>query len=93
MKLKTVYDEQKEAYEKRQTELMAQLEEMGKKIEPEQLVRYNVIKRQAFPPLARVYGDQCGGCNMSLPSATIRMIKAGKDYVECETCKRLLITI
>jgi uncharacterized protein len=59
-------------------------------IEPEYLDRYRTIKLHSVPPLARLQNDQCGGCNMSLPSVVLRNVKAGKT-IECETCGRLII--
>ena len=66
--------------------------EKAKGIEQDLMDRYQNIKRRSVPPLAQLYGDQCGGCNMSLPSAVSRKIKAG-ELVECETCGRLLIVL
>jgi len=43
------------------------------------------------PPMARLLGDQCGGCNMSMPSVVLRAIKGGSTIVECETCGRIII--
>ena len=54
--------------------------------------RYRDIKKHSVPPLAALLGDQCGGCNMSLPSSVSRKVKAG-ELVECETCGRLLIIV
>ena len=39
---------------------------------------------------ARLYGDQCGGCNMSLPQATLRKMKNDSGIIECENCGRIL---
>ena len=66
--------------------------EKAKGIEQDLMDRYQNIKRRSVPPLAQLYGDQCGGCTMSLPSAVSRKIKAG-ELVECETCGRLLIVL
>lgn len=56
------------------------------------LKRYKEIKRRISPPLSRLVGDQCSGCNMSLPSAVLRQVRAANDdIVECESCGRLII--
>lgn len=89
-KLKVVYDEESKEKTKELDVLRAAAAEKAKLIEPEFMDRYNTIKRHSVPPLAQLYGDQCGGCNMSLPSAVARKVKAG-ELVECETCGRLLI--
>lgn len=89
-KLKTSYDEE---YKKKNEELTALknvLAEKAKAIQPNWIERYNTIRRHAFPPLARLNGSQCTGCNMSLPSGVVKDVQSGKD-VECETCGRLLI--
>ena len=89
-KLKVVYDEESKDKAKDLEALRAAAAEKAKPIEPEFMERYQTIKRHSVPPLAQLYGDQCGGCNMSLPSAVSRKVKAG-ELVECETCGRLLI--
>ena len=66
--------------------------EKAKPIEYSFMERYRDIKKHSVPPLAALYGDQCGGCNMSLPSSVSRKVKAG-ELVECETCGRLLIIV
>ena len=89
-KLKASYDEE---YKKKNEELTALknvLAEKAKAIQPNWIERYNTIRRHAFPPLARLNGSQCTGCNMSLPSGVVKDVQSGKD-VECETCGRLLI--
>lgn len=91
-KLKLVYDEEYKDKSKELEALRAAAAEKAKPVDPELMERYKVIKQHSVPPLARLYGDQCGGCNMSLPSAISRKIKAG-ELVECETCGRLLIII
>lgn len=91
-KLKVSYDVEYKESSKELDVLRAAAAEKAKAIEPEFMERYRTIKRHSVPPLARLYGDQCGGCNMSLPSAVSRKIKAG-ELVECETCGRLLIII
>lgn len=98
-KAKGEFDKLKETYDQEYKEKNADLDklkaasaEKAKEIEPEYMERYCTIKRHSVPPLAKLYGDQCGGCNMSLPSAVSRKIKAG-ELVECETCGRLLIIV
>ena len=89
-KLKIVYDDE---YKQKSAEL-AKLKETAaqraKEISTEYMDKYSTIKRHSIPPLAKLNGDQCGGCNMSLPSSVVRNIRSGKE-VECETCGRMLI--
>lgn len=89
-KLKVVYDAEYKEKTAEVEKLRAVAAEKAKDIEPEYMEKYKTIKRHSVPPLARLNGDQCGGCNMSLPSGAVRNIKAGKQ-IECETCGRLLI--
>lgn len=91
-KLKVDYDAEYQEKSKELTALKAMAAEKAKGIEQDLMDRYQNIKRRSVPPLAQLYGDQCGGCNMSLPSAVSRKIKAG-ELVECETCGRLLIVL
>ena len=65
--------------------------ERAKDLEPALLEKYNVIKKHCIPPVAKLYGDQCGGCNMSLPQVTLRKFKGDAKYIECENCGRLII--
>lgn len=91
-KLKVVYDEEKAEKDKELDQLRAEAAEKAKPIEADFMERYKTIKKHSVPPLARLIGDQCGGCNMGLPSSVSRRVKAG-ELVECETCGRLLIII
>ena len=89
-KLKASYDEEYKKKNEELTVLKNVLAEKAKAIQPNWIERYNTIRRHAFPPLARLNGSQCTGCNMSLPSGVVKDVQSGKD-VECETCGRLLI--
>ncbi len=96
-KAKTEFERTKADYEEESKEKLKELEglraivaEKEKAIDEEHLTLYRTIKQHSVPPLAKLLGDQCGGCNMSLPSVVLRNIRAGKQ-VECETCGRLLI--
>ena len=97
-KVKAEYDKQKDAYEaefKEQQEQLAQKRAIAKEkavdIEPALLEKYALIKKHCVPPVAKLYGDQCGGCNMSLPQVTLRKFKNDVKYIECENCGRLII--
>lgn len=97
-KVKAEYDKQKVAYEAEYKEQMKALEEKrriaqekAKSIDEKLMEKYQLIKQHSVPPIARLMGDQCGGCNMSLPSVTLRNIKSGVEIIECETCGRMII--
>ena len=66
-------------------------EDKAKGIDTPLLERYNSIKAHVTPPIAKLYLDQCGGCMMSLPSATLRTLKADETIIECENCGRLIM--
>ncbi len=89
-KLKEVYDEEYREMNARLTAAKAKADERAKDIQPEYMEKYQTIKNRCFPPLARMTGSQCTGCNMSLPSGVVKDVQSGKE-VECETCGRLLI--
>ena len=94
---KAEYDELRGSYEvefkdaqAKLAELKARAEEEGKSIEPSMMARYRQIKQHAMPPMAKLNGDRCGGCNMSLPAATRDHLSLGDDIVECDNCGRIL---
>ncbi len=97
-KVKADFDHLKAVYDVEYKEKMAALEkqraaaaEKAKGIQPEFMEKYKNIKLHSIPPMARLLNDQCGGCNMSLPSVVVRSIKSGNTVVECETCGRMII--
>ena len=89
--LKAVYD--KEITEKKAA-LDAQRAVVAQKaagIDPRLMEEYNVIKKHIMPPMARLVGNQCSGCNTAQPSSLLSKIKSGAEIVECETCGRMII--
>ena len=59
-------------------------------VDPALLKKYDSVKTHHAVPMARVENNQCGGCNMSLPIATVKRVVAGTGLVECENCGRIL---
>lgn len=97
-KVKGEYDKLKVAYEteyKQQAKTLedkrAAAEQKAKAVDAKLVERYRAIKLHVTPPMARLNGDQCGGCNMSQPSVVLRNIKSGQKIIECETCGRMLV--
>jgi uncharacterized protein len=97
-KVKTEYDQQKVDYETEYTEQMKKLDEKrktaqdkGKGIDPKLMERYQIIKKHSTPPVVKLINGQCGGCYMSLPSVTLRNLKAGSDIIDCESCGRMIV--
>ena len=54
------------------------------------LLRYRQIKQHVSPPMAKLVGNQCGGCFMTLPSASLKKIVSEDAVVECDNCGRIL---
>ncbi|HPF88430.1 MAG TPA: C4-type zinc ribbon domain-containing protein [Candidatus Limiplasma sp.] len=99
-KVKSEYDQQKVAYEDEYKEQMKALEEKrriaqdkGKGIDVKLMERYQVIKKHSTPPVVKLTNGQCGGCYMSLPSVTLRKLKAGSKIIECESCGRMIVPL
>ena len=95
-KVKAEYEEIKKVYDvefrdgKTQLlQLKTKTQEEAKKLPPTLLSKYNAIREHVTPPMAQLFGDQCGGCHMSLPSATTRRLD-GTEIVECDNCGRIL---
>jgi predicted nucleic acid-binding Zn-ribbon protein len=87
-KVKAEFDQLKATYDVEYKERMAALEKQratanqkARGIQPDYLEKYKNIKLHSVPPMARLQNDQCGGCNMSLPSVVLRAIKAGGTIV------------
>ena len=89
-RVKVEYDAEFKEMNERLSAAKAVAEERAKPISQAYLDKYQTIKRHSFPPLARMIGSQCTGCNMSLPSGVVKDVQSGKE-VECETCGRLLV--
>lgn len=86
--------------EEHNKELEASAEELGrrqsavkaieKEVDPPLLERYREIKKNKPAPLALIEADQCGGCNMTLPSLMVSQVQEGRQIFECENCGRIL---
>lgn len=97
-KAKMEFDQLKLVYDKESKEKKAELDaqravaaEKAKVVAKELMDEYMTIKKHIAPPMARLLGDQCSGCNTAQPSALLRKIKSGTVLVECETCGRMII--
>lgn len=98
-KLRAEFEQLKLQYDKEMPEKKAALEAQravakakSVGIDEELLSQYQSIKKHITPPIARLVGDQCSGCNTSLPSAVLRRVRsANLEVVECETCGRMII--
>ncbi|MBQ3222237.1 MAG: hypothetical protein IJB41_01345 [Clostridia bacterium] len=88
--LKVVYDAEFKRDSEKLEQLKANVEAASKDIEPELLAKYKEIRQQSMPPVAKLIGSQCMGCNMGLPSAISRRIAEGSELVQCDNCGRIL---
>ena len=88
--LKTVYDEEFKRDQHTLKSMRANIEQEAARLDQALLSRYRAIKQHCTPPMAKLVDGQCGGCFMSLPSATLRELKLGEKTVECDNCGRIL---
>ena len=65
-------------------------ERLRAKVDETLLKRYDIVKTHHAVPMAKVANNQCGGCNMSLPTSVVKRVNSGTDIVECENCGRIL---
>ena len=91
------YQELKPAYDETLKEQTQELEGLKKLrdekadgIDEKLMSRYQTIRGQRTPVMAQLNGDQCGGCNMSLPAVVTQGIGRAGRIVECENCGRIL---
>lgn len=88
--LKKSYDVEFKADSQKLKALRDKTEEEAKSLDPKLLERYKIIKQHSTPPMALLIGDQCGGCNMQLPSVMLKDIRTGDKIVECDNCGRII---
>ena len=88
--LKLVYDQEFKRDSQKLNQMRENIEKEAAKLDQALLKRYRAIKQHCTPPMAKLVNGQCGGCFMSLPSATLRELKLGEKTVECDNCGRIL---
>ena len=66
------------------------MEELERKVSPTLMTRYKRVRAHHAMPLAEVKEGKCSGCNMALPSLTIRKLVNEDMILECENCGRML---
>lgn len=73
-------------------ELRGKQAELKKAIEPQIFEIYNKVAagglRPVFVPLRD--GMRCGGCQMEMPKAVVDAQFAGKNFIRCEHCGRVI---
>jgi predicted nucleic acid-binding Zn-ribbon protein len=72
-------------------ELEAKREGRASEVGAQLLKRYERIRaRQGNLGLVKITGTACPGCRITLPSETVKGLKAGRQDLTCENCGRLL---
>lgn len=89
-KLKQEYEVEFKGDSEKLSQLKAKAAQESKAIDPALVERYNKIKQHIAPPMAKLNGDRCGGCNMSLPAATLSQISDSSKVIDCDNCGRIL---
>ena len=59
-------------------------------LDPADFERYKQIKQHCTPPISKLMNNQCTGCFVALPQATLREIKNSGTVHTCDNCGRLL---
>ena len=81
-----------EAVKPRVAELRAKQAELKKAIDPALFEVYKKVseggKHPVFVPLRD--GSHCGGCQMDMPKAVVDAQFAGKNFIRCEHCGRVI---
>ena len=90
--LKEVYDKEAAEISSETTPFKQTMAALEVKINPKFLQRYTNIKKTRANPLAPVRNSRCSGCNMELPSVTLKKVMETSTLIECENCGRLLFT-
>ncbi len=94
---KQKYSAHKTAYEKKQSELMPEIEKKRQEIkklesgiDPVYLAKYKQRRAdKMYPVLVPLIDKTCGGCRMELPSASLQKLKEN-GFLECEHCRRII---
>lgn len=98
-KIRTEFDELKKIYDleykndaTKLAKLRADAAKVADGIPAELMDKYKQIKQHSIPPMAKLLdGSRCSGCNMNLPQAVLRNVRAGVQNVECENCGRIVL--
>ena len=88
--LKEVYDKEVAEVAKEAEPFKKQMAELEAQIQPKMMQRYNNIKKNRTNPMAPLRNSRCSGCNMELPSVTLKRVVESGMVMECENCGRLL---
>ena len=86
------YSELKDTFKAEKENAEAELEKLGKQVEPALLQKYlEKRKNKMYPILYAVRNNVCGACNMELSMSEINKLKNG-EIIECGQCGRLVFS-
>jgi uncharacterized protein len=88
--LKQVFDREAAVISEEAAPFRQQLSALEGQLTPKLMQRYTNIKKTRANPLAPVRNSRCTGCNMELPSVTLKQVVESGNLMECENCGRLL---
>lgn len=82
--------EELEAARRELAEIEAERDELWAQIPPAAQAAYS--RTRAQPPVARVVGNQCTACRVTVTSSGMQTLRKGLDeLVHCENCSRILV--
>ena len=71
-------------------QLRDKADKAASELDPADYERYKQVKQHATPPISRLVNNQCTGCFMTLPQATLRELRNSDTVHTCDNCGRLL---
>lgn len=96
-RLKNEYKELIKSNKERSSEIKSEFislkEEMDKlkcDLDEDVLKKYQNLNKRKGRAIAKVDGDKCTGCHMSISLSTISKIKKGNKIINCDNCGRIL---
>lgn len=89
------YKEASEIMQGQARELTVQRNKAAKEVDATLLKRYDTLRasKNGLAIVAIVEANACGGCKLGLPSSIISDVRAGKNIVYCDNCRRMLIDL
>ena len=79
------------ALDRKKRNLLEERKEQESKIDSEDLARYRrILAAKKNSAVARVEGNFCSACHMTLTSQILNLVLLGQDMVECQGCSRIL---
>lgn len=88
--LRLICEQELEASKGKLNEARAEANKAAEAVDPEFLKRYRALKKNHAVPMAKLENNQCGGCNMSLPTVVTKKVLNQNVIVECDNCGRIL---